>query len=169
MGDWGLRRLIAATLLCAVGGVDAAQAAMATSAVQAIVIKPLSLLKTRDLDFGTIGTTAAAGTITIDADTDAASGTGGAVPGGRSQAAQFLTFGGPRQNIVINRGALPMLNRVGGGATMAVTGLTLNGPVNRFLNSAGVLDLRVGGTITVAANQQAGSYSGTFQIVVTYF
>jgi hypothetical protein len=32
-----------------------------------------------------------------------------------------------------------------------------------------VLDLRVGGTLAVAANQLAGTYSGNFDITVTYF
>jgi Domain of unknown function (DUF4402) len=73
------------------------------------------------------------------------------------------------QTLQVNRGPLPVLNRAGGGATMNVTGLTLNGPVTRFLNAAGVLDLRVGGTLAVGANQLSGSYSGTFQIIVTYF
>jgi hypothetical protein len=47
--------------------------------------------------------------------------------------------------------------------------LTLNGPTLRFLNAAGLLDLRVGGTLDVTANKLAGDYSGTFDIIVTYF
>ncbi len=169
MGEPSSCRLLAAMLLCALPA-SAAHAATASVATQAIVLKPLSLLKVRDLDFGTIGATPAGGTISLDPDTDVASGTGGAIPsGGSPTAAQFLTYGGPRQNVVVNRGALPVLNRVGGGATMAVTGLSLNGPVNRYLNSAGVLDLRVGATVTVAPNQLPGDYNGTFQIIVTYY
>jgi hypothetical protein len=52
---------------------------------------------------------------------------------------------------------------------MNVSGLTLNGPTFRFLDEAGVLDLRVGGTLQVGANQAPGTYRGTFQINVTYF
>ncbi len=52
---------------------------------------------------------------------------------------------------------------------MNVTVLTLNGPTLRFLSAAGLLDLRVGGTLAVKANQAEGDYSGTFQIIVTYF
>jgi hypothetical protein len=52
---------------------------------------------------------------------------------------------------------------------MNVSGLTLNGPTFRFLDEAGVLDLRIGGTLQVEANQASGTYRGTFQINVTYF
>lgn len=110
------------------------------------------------------------GTITINPNTDARTTTGGVTAaGGTPQAAQFYTYGGPLQTVQVNRGPLPVLTRVGGGATMNVTGLTLNGPTLRFLNAAGLLDLRVGGTLNVTANKLPGSYIGTFQIIVTYF
>lgn len=42
---------------------------------------------------------------------------------------------------------------------MNVTQLTLNGPTLRLLNAAGLIDLRVGGTLAVAANQMAVTYT----------
>jgi hypothetical protein len=148
----------------------AALSATASTAVSAITLRPLSLLKLRDLDFATNISGATAGTIIIDPTTDARTTTGGVTAaGGTPQAAQFYTYGGPLQNVQVNRGPLPVLNRAGGGATMNVTGLTLNGPTLRFLNAAGLLDLRVGGTLNVTANKLAGDYSGTFDIIVTYF
>jgi hypothetical protein len=112
----------------------------------------------------------APGTVTINAYTDARTTTGGVTPvGAGGQAAQFWTYGGPLQFIRVNRGPLPVLDRVGGGASMNVSQLTLNGPVFRFLNTAGLLDLRVGGTLQVGANQMPGLYEGEFTIIVTYF
>lgn len=147
-----------------------ALAATTSAPAKAIALRPLSLLKLRDLDFGNAIPTAAAGTIVIDPNTDARTKTGGPIlAGGTAQAAQFYTYGGPLQNILVTRGPLPVLNRAGGGATMNVTQLTLNGPVARFLDAAGLLDLRVGGTLAVSANQAEGTYAGTFQITVTYF
>lgn len=149
---------------------SAAFAATASDTARAITLRPLSLLNLRDLDFATNISGATGGTITIDPNTDARTTTGGVTAaGGTPQAAQFYTYGGPLQNVQVNRGPLPVLNRVGGGATMNVTGLTLNGPTLRFLNAAGLLDLRVGGTLDVTANKLPGSYAGTFQIIVTYF
>ncbi len=145
-------------------------AAGTTSNASAITIRPLSLLKLRDLDFATNISGTTAGTVVIDPTTDGRSTTGGVVAaGGTPQAAQFYTYGGPLQTIQVFRGPLPVLNRAGGGASMNVTGLTLNGPTTRFLNGAGLLDLRVGGTLAVGANQLSGSYSGTFDIIVNYF
>lgn len=160
----------AVVLALAVLASSPAHAAGASSNGKAITIRPLSLLKLRDLDFATniAGTTA--GTVVINPNNDARTTTGTVVAaGGTPQAAQFYTYGGPLQTIQVFRGPLPVLSRAGGGATMNVTGLTLNGPTTRFLNAAGLLDLRVGGTLAVGANQLSGSYSGTFQIIVNYF
>jgi Domain of unknown function (DUF4402) len=142
----------------------------ATSSASVIALRPLSLLNLSDLDFATNISGTTAGTVVIDPNNDARSTTGGVVAaGGTPQAAKFYTYGGPLQTIQVFRGPLPVLTRVGGGATMNVTGLTLNGPTTRFLTGAGLLDLRVGGTLAVGANQLAGAYVGSFQIIVNYF
>lgn len=147
-----------------------ALAGTATAKAGAITLRKLSILNLSDLDFATNIAGTAAGTVTIDPEDDTRANTGGTIAaGGAPQAAKFYTYGGPLQNLQVNRGALPVLTRVGGGATMNVTGLTLNGPVLRFLNAAGLLDLRVGGTLAVGANQLPGAYTGTFQIIVTYY
>lgn len=145
-------------------------AAGTTGNTGVVTLRPLSIVNTDDLDFGTMLRPAAAGAVIINPTTGARSVTGGVTAaGGNPRAAQFFTYGGPSQNVQVNRGPLPVLNRVGGGASMIVTGLTLNGPTLRFLSAAGLLDLRVGGRLAVAANQLEGDYSGTFQIIVTYF
>ena len=147
-----------------------AHAAGANGTAAAVTLRPLSIVNTEDLDFGTLLRGTAAGTVVIDPNTDGRTVTGGVVAaGGTPNAAQFYTYGGPLQYVQVTRGALPTLNRIGGGASMNVTQLTLNGPTTRFLSSAGLLDLRVGGTLAVGANQQEGDYAGTFQITVTYF
>ncbi len=162
-----------ALVVCALLGAAApfsVIAATASSVAKAITLRPLSILKLRDLDFATSISGATNGTIVVDPTSDARTTTGGVTAaGGTPQAAQFYTYGGPLQNVQVSRGPLPVLNRVGGGATMNVTGLTLNGPTLRFLNAAGLLDLRVGGTLNVTANKLPGDYSGTFDIIVTYF
>jgi Domain of unknown function (DUF4402) len=169
ISSFGKSALIACALLTAVAP-GVASAASAPSVAKAITLRPLSLLKLRDLDFANNISGATGGTVVIDPTTDARTTTGGVTAaGGTPQAAQFYTYGGPLQNVQVNRGPLPILNRVGGGATMNVTGLTLNGPTLRFLNAAGLLDLRVGGTLNVTANKLPGDYNGTFQIIVTYF
>ena len=166
------RRVAACALsvALAVAGSGAAQAASAPATDKATVLRPLSILKISDLEFGTLIATATAGTAVIDPFTDLRTTTGGTTAaGGSPKAAQFLTYGTQGSILQVNRGPLPVLNRAGGGASMNVTQLTLNGPVLRVVNPAGVVDLRVGGTLAVAANQLAGDYSGTFDIILTYF
>lgn len=140
------------------------------SDVNANVLRPLQIINISDLRFGTILRGSSAGTVVVDPNSGARTKTGGpTLVGNDGDAAQFLTYGGPLQFVQVNRGPLPVLTRQGGGGTMNVTALTLNGPVNRFLTSAGILDLRVGGTLAVGANQPSGRYTGTFDIIVTYY
>ncbi len=140
------------------------------SQIEANVLQPLQIINISDLRFGTALRGTTAGTIVINPNNDARTKTGGVtLVGNDGAAAQFLTYGGPLQYVQVNRGPLPVLTRQGGGGTMNVTGLVLNGPVFRYLSSAGILDLRVGGTLAVGANQPSGRYSGTFDIIVTYY
>ncbi len=146
------------------------QAATQSGTAKVITLKPLSIVKLRDLEFGTLASGTTAGTVVIDPTTDARVTTGGVLAaGGAPQAAQFYTYGTGNLILQVTRGPLPVLNRAGGGASMNVTQLTLNGPTLRVLNAAGLIDLRVGGTLAVAANQIDGVYAGTFDITVTYF
>lgn len=164
-----VRRGAACALFAAGLAAHPALAAGAATSARAVTLRPLSLLKIQDLEFGNAISTAAAGTIVINPDTSARTTTGGVLAaGGVVNAAQFYTYGGPAI-VLITHGPLPVLNRSGGGATMAVTDLSFNGPQLRFLPAPAFIDLRVGGTLAVAANQLQGSYSGTFTITVTYF
>lgn len=169
-GNWPFRAIAACALLT-VGVISGpAPAAIQTANATATALKPLSILKITDLDFGTMIAGSVAGTAVIDPNAGAQTTTGGTIAaGGTPQAAQFLTYGTQNSILQVSRGPLPVLTRAGGGATMSVTQLTLNGPVIRVVNPAGVMDLRVGGTLAVGANQLAGTYTGSFDIIVTYF
>lgn len=162
----GAACLLAAAMAAPCGALAATQATTART----ITLRPLSIVKLRDLDFGRLAAGTTAGTVVIDPNTDARTTTGGVLAaGGTPVAAQFYTYATGNQTLQVTRGPLPVLNRAGGGATMNVTQLTLNGPVVRVIAAAGLLDLRVGGTLAVAANQLAGTYAGNFDITVTYF
>lgn len=148
----------------------AAHAATQAGSSTVVTLRPLSIVKLRDLDFGRLVAGTTAGTVIINPVTDARTTTGGVIAsGGAPAAAQFFTYATGNQILQVTRGAFPVLTRAGGGGTMSVTQLTLNGPVVRAIGAAGLLDLRVGGTLAVAANQRDGVYSGSFEITVTYF
>ncbi len=170
-GKYRLTKAFAACALLTMGVVGSpSRAAPQSATIRTVTLRPLSIVKISDLEFGTMISAATAGTVVINPATDMRTTTGGvAAAGGAPKAAQFLTYGTQNSVLQVTRGPLPVLSRAGGGATMNVTQLTLNGPVTRVVSPAGVLDLRVGGTLAVGANQLAGTYAGNFDITVTYF
>jgi len=159
------RTLIVLFAACAYSG---AFAGSTTGNLSTVVIQPLTLINFTPLNFGKIIAGTTAGTVTVDPTAGAVSATGGAtLAGGTVNAAYFESYGGPLQTLTVNRGPLPVLSD-GAGHTMAVTGLTLDGAVTRYLGTAGLVKLNVGGTLSVGANQASGNYTATFLIYVTY-
>jgi len=97
-------RLLALTILLApAAGQTAPKAAPTPAQATGTLLFPLEIVKNRDLDFGNVGTTAAAGTVVINPETDTISSTGGAsLLGGTPHAAQF-TGAAKGNNVVIIR------------------------------------------------------------------
>jgi hypothetical protein len=157
-------------VLAASGWTSVAQASTQSSTVKSTIRKPITIALLRDLDFGRIIATAAAGTVTIDPDTGLRSTSGGSIlAGGAPQTARFRIVATAATLVIITRNALPVLTQTPGGATMSVTLLTVNGTSNPILTPAsGTFDIDIGGDLAVAANQAAGNYAGTFQINANY-
>lgn len=135
----------------------------------ATVLKSLSLLKTVDLDFGELVATGA-GTAVIDPVSGAISTTGPlTVIGTGAHPATFKATGSKNSvvNIRLPNGSVT-LNRVGGGGTMTVSNLTLDGNTNRKIPLNSTFDFNVGGTLNVGAAQPDGTYTGTFTVTVQY-
>lgn len=156
--------------VCALTAASGAQAATQAGTGKAITLRALSIVKLRDLDFGRVISGTRAGTVSINANNGVRRTTGGVVAaGGTPLTAQFYTYATGNQTLQISRGPLPVLTRTGGGGSMTVMLLSFNGPAVRVIGASGLLDLRVGGTLAVPANQPDGLYSGSFNITVTYF
>ena len=167
-------RLILASLVAAlfalVGPAAAGSVAPDQNATgRAIVLRPLSLLKVEDLDFGWL-TVTAAGTATVDPSTGAVTGSGGVLPsGGVPQAAWFVGAASRNTPIKIRIPTKAItLTRVGGTETMSLSAWTLDGPADRKTGPDRAFSFRVGGTLTVAAGQADGLYEGTFSVEVQY-
>ena len=136
----------------------------------AIVLKPLSLIKKTNMDFGTLITSATAGTATINPVTGVLTTTGGVtpVPGGVSPAV-FLGAGSRNAPYQIRLPKNPItLTRSGGTETMIVSNWTLDGPTNRMIGANEAFSFNVGARLAVGANQADGTYVGTFDITVHY-
>lgn len=164
-----LRMALPALLLAASPPLLAATPAAEADA-GAIVLKPLSLIKKTNLDFGTLITSATAGTATIDPVSGGITATGGVTPvGNPTSAAVFLGAGSRNAPYQIRLPSKPItLTRVGGGATMSVGSWTLDGPTNRKIGANEAFQFGVGAQLSVAANQMDGTYVGTFDVTVHY-
>ena len=56
----------------------------------------------------------------------------------------------------------------GSGNLMPVSSIVLDGPTTRTFGPSMAIDIYVGGTLEVDANQVPGLYSGTFTLTVEY-
>jgi hypothetical protein len=136
---------------------------------QAQLMRPLTLAKLADMDFGMLGVTTA-GTAVLNAVTDTITTTGGVTAlGGSPHAAKFrgVAQGSAVVNIKVPNKALT-LTRVGGTQTIVIDNFTLDGQSKRTLAQAGIFDFKVGATLRPAANQAEGLYTGTFDVTIQY-
>lgn len=166
-----LLRLLALTaLLAPAAGQAAPRAAPTPAQANAVMLFPLEIVKNRDLDFGNVGTTAAAGTVVINPETDTISSTGGAsLLGGTPHAAQFTGAAKGNSVVIIRIPKQPVtLTRVGGTQTMIANNFTLQGLDKRAVAARVAFDFRVGATLNVNANQTEGTYVGTFDVSIQY-
>jgi hypothetical protein len=145
-----------------------AQAATVNGSGRAIIITPFQFIQVDDMAFGTIVPGGTPGTVTLDSISGARTTGGGVIAlGGTSQRARFVGAGSDGQTVDITLGAPPTLND-GGGNTMTMASLDLDGPSSRTIGPDLAFDVYVGGTLNVDANQTPGTYSGTFSLTVQY-
>lgn len=148
--------------------------------VQTVVVSPLSIVKSTDLNFGNLIAGTSTGTVVVNTN-GVRSVTGGVTEaGGTVSAAEFLGYGDAGQRVRIKgpRGTYT-LTRVGGGATMTMRDMTMrvdnltslgrgnSGQHN--ISGTGIVTIQVGGTLDVAANQMSGTYVTTFEVEMNYF
>lgn len=188
-----LRQLVlrgfCALLALAAGGLASptlAQTVNATGGAQAVIVEPLALLKIRDLRFGRMAASAAAGTVTVNPNTGACTVTGGVISAGGCGYGEFGGQGVRRMRVRIQMPTTITLTGPGGASMVADT-LTLGiapdlvqvpgpgngngnggGPRYEIASNSGIFTFRVGGRLNVGANQTPGVYSGTFAVTVIY-
>jgi len=164
-------RLLALTMLLApAAGQTAPRAAPTPAQATGTLLFPLEIVKNRDLDFGNVGTTATAGTVVINPETDTISSTGGAsLLGGTPHAAQFTGAAKGNNVVIIRIPKQPVtLTRVGGTQTMIADNFPLQGLDKRAVAARVAFDFKVGATLNVNANQAEGTYVGTFDVSIQY-
>ena len=138
-----------------------------TADVGAIIIAPLTIGHTVDLDFGTLGFGVGAGTATITpVGGRTVTGSATAVPGGQHAASFDITGEGTNgYAITLQPGHIHM----GNGATGDMTVDTFTSlPSGTGTLTAGTDTLLVGASLHSLGTQETGTYTGTFDVTVAY-
>ena len=134
----------------------------ATATVQ--ILGAVNLQKFADLDLGTVAAGAAAGTVSLPTASNTRTCNVVTCVGTATRARFQVTAA--TNGYVIDITHSPTASLTGPGAAMALTLAASTAAVT--FNSASLQDIFVGGTLTVGANQVAGTYNGTFSVTADY-
>jgi len=140
-------------------------AASTSGTANARVVTPISVSAGTALEFGSFSAGSSTGTIT-----QAGVVTGGvtAISGGATRAAGTFTVTGESSANTSYTFTLPATVSLTSGAnTMSAALAFSSGTSSRTLVSGSDL-VTVNGTLTVAANQASGAYTGTYNVTVNY-
>ncbi|MCA0909268.1 DUF4402 domain-containing protein [Qipengyuania gaetbuli] len=146
---------------------QASNSSTVSGSSNARVVEPISITPISDLRFGSLARPATAGIVEVAPDGTV---TGNldltAFPTGRGPA-RFTVLGERnRRFIVFTPNRIDISN---GTATMRVDRFRDNRTAGfARLDASGSFDLYIGGRLNVNANQQVGTYSGTFDVTVLY-
>jgi spore coat protein U-like protein len=160
--------LTALAALAMASTLSAAQNTASTTAnATARIITPISIVKTADLNFGDVVSSAVAGTVSVSVAGARASAGGATLGNGTGvTAAAFTVSGQANATYAIT---LPATATITSGANnMTVNGFVSNPAGTGTLSAGGSQALAVGGTLQVGINQPTGSYTGTFSVTVAY-
>jgi hypothetical protein len=144
--------------------------ASATATASANIIQPLEIAKTADLAFGNIASGTADGTVVIAVDGSRTS-TGGVTlieAGNVSNAASFDVTGLADASFTIEVPTSIVIETEGGADQMTVDNFISSLGADSVLDVNGEATLEVGATLNVSAQQAAGLYSGSFDVIVAY-
>ena len=144
--------------------------ASATATASANIIQPLEIVKTADLAFGNIASGTSEGTVVIATD-GARTSTGGVTlieAGNVSNAASFDVNGLADASFAIEVPASIVIETAGGAEQMTVDNFVSSLGADSVLDANGEANLQVGATLNVSAQQAAGLYSGSFDVIVAY-
>lgn len=134
---------------------------------KALILIPLTLTRVDDLDFGSVIPSSSSGTVTIPADGSVRSFTGGVslVASDAGARAMFAGAGSVGEQVSIFLAPPASLTDVNGDTMPIAMNLE---STKVTIDSTRAFFVGVGGTITVAANQPEGVYSGTFTVLAQY-
>ena len=163
-----IRKFLIATAFAAAALPAPALAAPTDSAdADALILLPLSITKGDDLEFGTVVPSSSSGTVSIAADGSGQSVTGGVTPVPSATAARALFAGAGSAGQQVSIFLAPPANLSDGNGHNVPISLSLEKSVIT-IDSTRAFFVGIGGTVTVAANQAEGTYTGTFMVLAQY-
>ncbi|MFZ4761427.1 MAG: DUF4402 domain-containing protein [Alphaproteobacteria bacterium] len=161
--------LVLAGMLAMASHVNVAQAqtASANFTANAQIASSITVSNTRALSFGN-NTPGAGGTVVVDV-TGTRTNVGTVATGGTVNTAQFSISGAPSTAYNVTLPATSTLTGPGTPMSVAFAASQLTGgALTRTINGTGTDSFDLGGTLSVASSQTAGSYSGLFTLTVAY-
>ena len=166
----GLALLGAGLMLAAAVPAAAQVAAINKPEARGLLLRPLSLTRVQDLDFGTLIASGLPGSVSINASTGARSTFGGvtALPSGSAQRARFAGGGTAGQQVLVMVVPPSVLTNTDTGDTIDVLAMPLDGSPIRTVASDSTFSVGVGGILSIAANQPEGLYSAEFEVLAQY-
>ena len=151
-------------------------AATQSGVISVVTIKPLNIVNTAPLDFGSIIPAAAAGTVNINAQTGVRTPTVVTLAGAPFSRARFVGAGTPFRVVTLSINPSSSIVISSGANTMTINQLRVSangggpqpfGP-NHTLDATGVINFDIGGRLNVGAGQAPGLYTGTFTLTMDY-
>ncbi len=164
-----LRISAAALAVASFGFASSASAATAQADATAEILDSLtvSIYNGADtLDFGSIGESGSGGTVDLSADGTTLTCSAGLVCSGTTAVPEFIIEGVEGEAVTIDFVA-QTIQLTGGGDPMDVD-LVSSATLTTLDGTTGEAFFTVGGTLYVNADQLAGTYGGTFDVVVAY-
>lgn len=163
--------LMCGALLASAG----AQAATQTATSKVIALRPITLVNSTSLDFGSVVPGLTNGTVTINSRTGVRTRTVVTLVGSTSSRARFVAAASVGRIVTLTVNA-PTITLTSGANTMTVNTLRVSadgGAVRTFgqnytIPASGTITFNVGGRLNVTANKPAGLYSGTFSLTLNY-
>ena len=160
-------------MMLATQRVNAQNSASAQAKATATIVQAISIDKLADLQFGKIIAGSTAGQVQIQTDGSRTIAAGDVVlfnQGSDHQAAAFTVNGTPNESYYVklptDDGNTISLEGPQGTDPLIITSLVHDG--GGTLDGNGQDLFSVGGTLSVKANQPAGEYTGTFDVIVAY-
>lgn len=145
---------------------NASAQATATATTTAVLVTPISIAKTTDMDFGTVAASTLLGTVVLDtANTRSITG-GASLHGGTPTAAVFTVTGEPGTGFAITIPSTDITLTDASLNTLVVNSLVTLG-ASSILDGTGSKAIKVGATLNLPANAVAGTYTNASDLFVT--